>query len=335
MKAAARLAGLILGITLSCTGNAGPQDLPRVGIVANTVPLAEWSGKPIADGTPNGGLAIREGLEQRGWVDGKNVQILWRSAEGRFDRLPAIFEELVKGGADVIVAIGPGTAAAAKATATVPIVMAVSAPMLGARVGDSLARPARNLTGLSVETSGLDAKRMSLLKQSLPHASRVVFLEEERGSCGSALPRIRQAAANLQISILPVVVDPQGDLEAAFKESAALRADAVLVCDGVWAYRYGFQRTLNDWARRYRLPMMHTAVGGADNGGLMSFGVDNMVQYRRIPYFVDRILRGARPADLPIEQPTAVEFVINRRVAKALGVKIPDAVLLQADRVVD
>ena len=331
MKAA--LAGLALAVAASAA-DAHAQ-VKRVAIVANTVPLSEWSARALPDGSPHAGQAIREGLEKLGWVDGKNVRLLWRSAEGRLERLERIFEELVGSGVDVIVAIGPGTGAAARVTRTTPIVMAVSAGALGSVAGESLARPDRNLTGLTLESGAeMETKRLSLLKQAIPGARRIALLQEGKGPCLSPSSSLRAAADSLGLSLFSVSFDSAETLERAFEVAVTSKADAMLVCDGIWVYRYGTQRAINGLARRLRLPVMHTASGGADTGGLLAYGIDTMIQYRRVPYFVDRILRGAKPSQLPIEQPMAVELVVNLDAARALGLTIPKPVLLQANRVV-
>lgn len=334
MKGFAWLVGMVFCAAPMSGLGADPASKPfLVGIVANTVPLNEWSASSAADGTPHAGHAIRTGLERLGWVEGKNLRILWRSAEGRFERLPSIFNELASTPVDVIVAIGPGTSVAAKATRSVPIVMVVSAGVLGPWVA-SLSRPDRNLTGLTVEAEGQEGKRLELLKRTIPKATRIALLEEH-GGCSAASNTLKDAASALGLILVPIGFDSLDQLERAFADASAMRADAVLVCDGVWVWRYGYQRAINALALRHRLPIMHTAAGGADTGGLMAYGVDMMVQYRRVPYYIDRILKGAKPADLPIEQPKTLEFAVNLRTAKGLGITIPASVLVQADRVIE
>jgi putative ABC transport system substrate-binding protein len=326
-----RFAIFCLGLA---TAAAWAQErLPRVGIVANTIPLAQWSASVIEDGSPHAGYAIRQGLEQLGWVDGRNVRLVWRSAEGQYERLAGIFDELARMPVDVIVAIGPGTSIAAKATSTVPIVIAVSAGALGPFT-QSLSRPNRNLTGLTFEAGELEGKRLELMKRALPSVTRVAILEEDRG-CSSPSKTLENAAAALGLTLLRVGFRSIDQLPAAFSNASSQKADAMLVCDGVLAWRYGYQREMNRLALAHRLPIMHTAAGGADNEGLLAYGIDMMIQYRRVPYYIDRILKGAKPSDLPIEQPKALEFVVNQKTARTLGIVIPPAVLMQADRVVE
>jgi putative tryptophan/tyrosine transport system substrate-binding protein len=314
--------------------DAGTLGRPyRVGLVANSIPLAQWSAPSLEDGSPHPGQAIREGLGRLGWIDGKNIHIVWRSAEGRYERLPAIFRELADLPVDVMVAIGPGTSVAAQATRTVPVVMAVSAAALGPFT-QSLSRPDRNLTGLTFEAGELEGKRLEILKRAVPKAIRIAILEEELG-CTSPSKTLENAAAALGLTLLRIPFASLEQLERAFERAVDARADAVLVCDGVLVWRYRYQRSINALALRHRLPTMHTAAGGADNGGLMAYGIDMMVQYRRVPYYIDRILRGAKPSELPIEQPRAVELVVNLRTARALGLDIPAALRVQADRVIE
>ena len=309
------------------------ERLPRVGIVANTVPLAQWSASSIEDGSPHAGYAIRQGLERLGWIDGKNVRLVWRSAEGRYERLAGIFEELARMPVDVIVAIGPGTSIAAKATDKVPVVMAVSAGALGPFT-QSLARPNRNLTGVTFESGELEGKRLEIMKRALPHIVRIAVLEEDRG-CSSPSRTLENAAAALKLSLLRIGFRSIEDLSGAIESAAAQRADAILVCDGVLTWRYGYQRAMNRLSLQHRLPIMHTAAGGADNDGLLAYGIDMMIQYRRVPYYIDRILKGAKPSELPIEQPKSIELVVNNRTARALGITVPASVLVQADRVIE
>jgi putative tryptophan/tyrosine transport system substrate-binding protein len=322
-------AALVLSSAFAAIG----AETPIVAVVANTIPMAQWSASSISDGTPHPGQAIRDGLEKLGWIDGQNVRLVWRSAEGRFDRLPAIFNELAAAKVDVIVAIGPGVDLASKATRTIPVVMVVSAATLGPWV-KSLARPDSNLTGLTVEAEGQESKRLELLKRTVPTATRVALLEEQSG-CSAASKTLTEAAGALGLTLTPVRFRSLEQLEHAFAQAVAMRAEAVLVCDGVWVWRHEYQRLINALALHHRLPIMHTAAGGADTGGLLAYGVDMMVQYRRVPHYIDRLLKGAKPADLPIEQPKALEFAVNLQTARKLGLQIPASILIQADRVID
>jgi putative ABC transport system substrate-binding protein len=324
---------IVLAVSLAPFIGRAQERIPSVGIVANTIPLEQWSGPSLEDGTPHGGYAIRQGLEKLGWIDGRNLRIVWRSAEGKYDRLPGIFSELAAMPVDAIVAIGPGTTAAMKATREVPVVFVVSAATLGPWVS-SLSRPDRNLTGLSVEAEGQEGKRLELLKRAIPTATRVALLEERSG-CAPASQVLKDAARSLGLTLLPVGFETIDQLDRALRDVAALRPDAMLVCDAVWVWRFGVQRKINAAGLRHRIPIMHTAAGGADTGGLMSYGIDQMIQYRRVPYYLDRLLRGAKPRDLPIEQPAALEFVINLRTAREIGVTVPAALLVQASRVID
>lgn len=310
--------------------------LPRVGIVANSVPLSQWTGaEPAsAEGPPNAAQAIRDGFKQRGWTDGKDIVLVWRSAEGRLEQLPAIFAELVRLPVDIVIAIGPGVAEALKATETTPIVFLNSAGVAEAGLVRSLARPNRNVTGFSFEAPpALDGKRLQLLSQAAPRVRRVALLGEARR--GGTLPATESAAATLGLDLFEAVFDSPEDIEPCLNSALRRGADGVLVRDGVWVYWVKHQRTINRFAVRHRLPLIHSVPAGAQEGGLLGYGVDTLAGYRRLPYFVDRILKGAKPSDLPIEQPSKPELVLNLRTAKEIGLSIPAALLLQADRVIE
>ena len=325
----------LLGLASIASGAGEPRRLPRVALVANTVPLDEWQARARSDGMPHAAEAIREGLRARGWVDGENISIVHRSANGRLELLPAIFQELASLPVDVIVAIGPGVWGATKATKTIPIVMSATAAAVDIGLADSLARPGGNLTGLSFEARDeIIGKRLALLRQVNPRISRVAFLTDDEPDKGWR--KIHQDAADAAgVKRLPTPSTSINDLERAFAAAVRAGAEAVLVTDGVWVHRSEYQRAINAAAARHRLPIIHSAEGGAETGGLMSYAIDSMAQYRRIPYFIDRILRGAKPSELPIEQPGNPQLVINLKVAKALGLALPQSVLIQADRVVE
>jgi len=324
-----------MGLGSIAFGASEPRGVPRIALVANTVPLEEWRSSKMPDGSPHVGEAIREGLRERGWVDGKNIRILHRSAEGRVERLPAIFEELASLPVDVIVAIGPGIWGATKATKTIPIVMSATAAAVDIGLADSLARPGRNVTGLSFEARHeIIGKRLALLKQVNPRISRVAFLTDDEPDEGWR--KIHQDAADAaSVKRLPAPFMSINDLDRTVAAAVRDGAEAILVTDGVWVHRTEYQRAINAVAARHRLPIIHSTEGGAETGGLMSYAIDSMAQYRRIPHFVDRILRGAKPSELPIEQPGNPQLVINLKVAKALGLRLPQSVLIQADRVIE
>lgn len=318
----------------TAVGAAAPGKVPRVALVANTVPLEEWKAPRTADGSPNPAEAIREGLRERGWNDGKNLHILHRSADGRFEQLPAIFAELVGIPVDVIVAIGPGVAPATRATKSIPIVMYATAAAVDIGLADSLSRPGRNLTGMSFEARHeILAKRLELLKQAVPLASRIAFLSDVEPDAGWR--KIHQEAADAAGVIrVPAPFRGLDDIDRALAAAVRDGASAVMVTDGVWVRRSTYQQAINAAAMRHRLPVIHSADGGADTGGLMAYDTYSIAHYRRLAHFIDRILRGARPADLPIEQPGNPTLVINLRVAKALGLALPQSLLVQADRVI-
>ena len=325
----------MLALASLAYGSDPPRKIPLVALVANTVPLEEWQGSRMTDGRPHGGEAIREGLRERGWIDGKNIRILHRSANGRFDRLPAIFEELVSTPVDVIVAIGPGVAPATRATKSIPIVMYATAGAVAIGLADSLSHPGRNLTGISFEARDeIIAKRLQLLKQAVPRASRIAFLSDFEPDEGWR--KVHQDAADAAgVTQLPAPFKGLDDIDRAFAAAVRSGAAAVLVTDGVWVRRTAFQRAINAAAARHRLPIIHSADGGADMGGLMAYDIFSIAHYRRLAHFIDRILRGAKPANLPIEQPGNPTLVFNLRVARELVLALPQSLLIQADRLIE
>lgn len=332
--AAGAVLALLLVAPLASAADPSPK-VPRVALVANTVPLEEWRAPRMADGTPHVGEVIRSGLRERGWIDGKSIRIEHRSANGDLARLPAIFEEVVGIPVDVIIAIGPGVNAAARATRTIPIVMSATAAAVDIGLADSLARPGRNVTGLSFETRDeIIGKRLELVKRAVPRVSRVAFLSEGKSDAQwTAFYRRAADAAGVGLIVVPFI--DMADIERAFAVISRERADAVLVTDGVGVHRRAYQETINAQAARLRLPVIHSAEGGADHGGLMSYAIDSLGQYKRIPHYVDRILRGAKAADLPIEQPGNPQLVVNLRVARTLGLEVPKSLLIEASRVVE
>jgi putative tryptophan/tyrosine transport system substrate-binding protein len=283
---------------------------------------------------PDRNEAFRQGLRELGYVEGKNIVIEWRYTEGNPDRYPALTAELVRLKVDVIVAGNPtATVFLKKATTTIPIVMGYHTDPVGTELVASLARPGGNITGLSVLAPELGGKRLEILKEVVPKLSRVGVL----GS--STLPgyaeTIRETelvAASFGVKLQFVDVLSPKDIEAAFRRAVKGRADAVLAQgSGV----LNVHRTqVADLAVKNRLPGMYYAAEFVEAGGLMFYGVDFADLYRRAATYVDKILKGAKPADLPVEQPIKFEFVINLKAAKAIGLTIPPNVLARADRVI-
>jgi putative ABC transport system substrate-binding protein len=282
---------------------------------------------------------FRQGLRDLGYVEGRNIAIEYRSAAGDIDRLAPLASELVRLKVDVIVtSSGQGALRAKKATSTTPIVMANSADAVRQHIVASLARPGGNVTGVTATTPDLTGKRLEVLKQVFPGVSRVGVMScpgfRGLGSGPGALKETRVVAGALHVELLPLAVREPGDssLAAAFKEAITKRVEALLISDCPPAFP---PRQTVDLAAKSRLPAIYPFTYYVVFGGLMAYGPIRDEQYRRAAYFVDRILKGAKPAELPVEQPTKFELVVNLQTAKQLGVAIPPKVLMWADRVIE
>jgi len=279
--------------------------------------------------------AFRQGLRELGYIEGKNIVIEWRSSEGKADRLPALAAELVRLKVDVIVTSGPvATRAAKEATTTIPIVMAQDIDPVGSGFVASLARPGGNITGLSTFRPELSGKQLELLKEIVPRLSRVAVLgTSTQPGYAQQLREVELAAGALGVQLQYFdVLDPK-DIETAFLAASKGRADAVLmmVAGGVASS----QRTqIVDLAVKSRLPVMYSERAYVEAGGLMTYGVSVEDLARRAATFVDKILKGRTPADLPVEQPMKFDFVINLKAAKAIGLTIPPNVLVRAQKVI-
>jgi putative ABC transport system substrate-binding protein len=280
--------------------------------------------------------ALVQDLRALGYVEGQNLILERRSAEGKFERFGDIVAELVRLKVDVIVTIGnPMTRAAQAVTTTVPIVMAASTDPVGAGLIQSLARPGGNVTGLTYYVGPeIVAKRLQLLKEVLPGASRVAYLgmKGDNDWDGPRAKGMRAAAPLLGLTVVLAEHTPN-DYTGAFTQITRDRPDALFV-SGI-APQFANRRLIVDFATRSRLPSMHAFREDAELGALMSYGVNAIDLYRRAAVYVDKILKGARPADLPVEQPTKFELVINMRTAKALDLTIPHSLLLRADQVIE
>jgi putative ABC transport system substrate-binding protein len=279
--------------------------------------------------------ALRAGLAQRKWVEGGNLAIEIRSAEGAYDRLPALAAELAGLKVGVIVAFGIKSLTAARApTTTLPIVIpATSSDLVAFGFVDSLARPGKNVTGSTTFGPEIMAKRLELLKETAPTSKRVaVLVNPANASFGPTFAVMKAAAKTLKLSIEPFEVKDRNEFQAAFAAMSKARVDGLVIQDDTIFGEANADEMVALATQRRLL-----AVGGsefADAGGAIGFGRTDAKPYRRGAYFVDRILNGARPADLPVEQATRFEMVINLRAASAIGLKIPQPVLLRADRVI-
>ena len=278
--------------------------------------------------------AFQQALRELGYVEGKNIVIEWRSAQGQQDRLPALVAELVRLKVDLIVSAGASATRAAKdATAMIPMVMTQDNDPVASGFVASLARPGGNITGFSTLSAELHGKQLELLKQTLPGLARVAVLRSSTDPGDARSPRETEAAARalgVQLQYLDVL--GPGDLEAAFLAAGKGRARAVLALPTFVLATHGKQ--LTDLGLKSRLPVMGFGRRSVTEGLLMYYGADTIDLTRRAATYVDQILQGARPADLPMEQPTQFELLINLKTAKALGIAIPQALLLRADEVI-
>ncbi|MBI4587668.1 MAG: ABC transporter substrate-binding protein [Candidatus Rokubacteria bacterium] len=318
-----------------------------VGFAFGLLPLAadaQQAGRVyrigVLSGVPPAALssrveAFRQGLLERGWMEGKTIALEYRHVGGQPDRFPAQAADLVRLKVDVIVTTGPAAAVAAKkATSTIPIVMATGGDVVGAGLVASLARPGGNITGLTAISPELSAKRLELLKEAFPGVSRVAVLWNPADP-GAALSfrETEIAARALGVQLQSLEVRGPNDFDRAFSAITEKRADALLVVRSPVTNVH--QTRIVDFAAKSRLPAMYSRTGSAEAGGLMFYGTDDHDLYRRAATYVDKILKGAKPADLPVEQPTKFELVINLKTAKALGLTIPQSILLRADKVIE
>jgi ABC-type uncharacterized transport system substrate-binding protein len=279
--------------------------------------------------------AFRKGLRELGYEEGKNIVIDWRSNEGNPDRQRAIVTELVRSKVDVIVAVGAGDIRIAKeATATIPIVMIQGGDPVGSGFVASLARPGRNITGLATLRPELSGKRLELLKDIVPNLSRVaIFASSASPDYAQVLKEAQLAARSLDLKLQSFDIRSPKDFETAFQATLKDRAEAVLVrVRGPVLVPY--RKEFVELAVKNRLPAIYEGVEEVEAGGLMSYGASFTDLYRRAAVYVDKILKGRKPADLPVEQPTKFEFIINLKTAKQMRLAIPPNVLARADRVI-
>jgi putative ABC transport system substrate-binding protein len=277
--------------------------------------------------------AFRQRLRELGYVEGKNIFIEYRHVEGKLERLPDLAAELVRLKVDVIVATGQAVLAAKKASATIPIVVAGAADPVGSGLVSSLARPGGNITGLSVMAPDLDGKRLELLKEAFPKVARVAFLWQSGGSRGNLpLTDMEPAAKALGLKLQSLEVRSLDDFESAFAQAKRDGAQALIATPGPLINAQ--QRQVLDFAAKNRLPAMYPTSEFVEAGGLMSYAPNFTDLWRRAADYVDKILKGTKPADLPVEQPTKFELVINLKTAKQIGLTIPPSILVKADKVI-
>jgi putative tryptophan/tyrosine transport system substrate-binding protein len=327
MKKAA-VSSILVAVVLLALGVAAeaqqPKKVPRIGILGGT----------SRSTNPARIEAFRQGLRELGYVEGKNIVIEWRYAEGKPDRLPALAAELVHLKIDVIVTAGPPpTRAAKQATSTIPIVMALDDDPVGSGFAASLARPGGNITGLATLDPELSGKQLELLREIAPKLSRVGVLGDvTRPGTPQALREINVAAGAFGAQVQYLEVRGPKDIETAFRAASKERAEAVLVLAN--PVLISQRRLVIDFAIKSRLPAIYPRPEYVEDGGLVFYGASITDLYRRAATYVDKILKGANPADLPIEQPKKFELIINLKTAKQIGLTIPPNVLARADKVI-
>jgi ABC-type uncharacterized transport system substrate-binding protein len=302
-----------------------PKKVPRIGYLTGATP----------DGQSARIEAFRQGLRDLGYVEGKNIVVEYRYAEEKLDRLPALAAELVRLKVDVIVTGGSGNTRAAKeATNTIPIVMAQDADPVGNGFVASLARPGGNITGLATLAPEIGGKQLELLKEVVPNLSRVAVLAAPSTTPGSVQQRreIELAAGAFKVQLQYLDVLGPKDIETAFLAASKGRVDAVVVLRGTVLGSHGTH--ISELAAKNRLPAIYGTRQSVEAGGLMSYAANASDLDRRAATYVDKILKGAKPADLPVEQPKKFELIINLKAAKQIGLTIPPNVLARADKVI-
>ena len=308
-------------------------NFPAQAQQAGKIPRIEFlsGGSPSSD--PTRIQAFLQGLRELGWVEGQNVIIEYRYAEGKLDRLPDLAAKLVASRVDIIVAQAPAAVRAAKnASSTIPIVMAHGGDPVAQGFVASLARPGSNVTGLSNFSAELSGKRLELLKETFPKVSRVaVIWNPDAPGPVLAFKELEIGAKALKVQLQSLPVRGPNDFEGAF-QAARERAGSLVVIQDVVTVAY--LKRIVDLAAKNRVPAIYMETEWAETGGLMSYGPNQPDLFRRAATYVDKILKGAKPADLPVEQPTKFEFVINLKTAKQIGVTIPANVLARADKVI-
>ena len=303
-----------------------PEKIPRIGYLSST-------GNTVAPAPHD--EAFRQGLRDLGYVEKKNILVEYRYAEGKRDRIPALVADLVQLKVDVLVLGNPPAIRAGKeATKTIPIVIVTSQDPVVAGYVDSLARPGGNITGLTRLTRDLSGKRLELLKEAVPGISRVgLFVVADPAAPRNAQKEYEAAARALKIPLQSLEVrSGNPDIDGAFQEAAKGRVSALIIPTNLALQPYA--KKIADLAIKSRLPLMAERTEHVEAGALVSYTSDDTGNFRRAAYYVDRILKGTKPADLPVEQPMKFEFVVNLKTAKQIGLNIPQSVLFRADKVI-
>jgi ABC-type uncharacterized transport system substrate-binding protein len=278
--------------------------------------------------------AFRQRLQELGYVEGRNLAIEWRFVAGNVERLPEFAAELVRLNVDVIVAINtPAAQATKKATDRIPIVFVQVADMAGSDLVQSLARPGGNATGLVSNTRELSGKRLELLKEALPRVTNIGILRDPNPTSGLIFRDMDAASHQLGLRLTDLAIRSRDELPRAIEDAAKHRVGALMVIDGVAIAAQ--QASILELAREKHLPVVSQFREFVEGGGLMAYGPSLSEMYRRAATYVDRILKGTKPSELPVEQPTKFELVINLKTAKALGLTIPQTLLLRTDQVIE
>jgi len=300
-----------------------PEKVPRIGYLGGVSLSANTARHE----------AFRQGLRELHYLEGKNIVIDWRSADGKLERLPALAAEMVRLKLDVIVTSGASATRAVKeATNTIPIVMTNDPDPVGDGIIASLARPGGNITGLSTLAPELNGKRLEVLREVVPKLSRVAILRVSTNLAGGQVRELELAAKAFGVKLQYLDVLDSKNIETTFRAVSKGRADGVLVlASGIISAQ---RAQIADLAVKNRLPVIYHEPRYVEAGGLMSYGVSLLDLDRRAATYVDKILKGAKPADLPVEQPTKFELIINLKAAKEIGLTIPPNVLVRADRVI-
>jgi len=323
-----KVIGLLLGAVLVAlsfsAGAQQPKRIPRIGYLT------------LGAGPAEPEVEFKQRLRDLGWVEGQDIMIEYRWAANDMDRLAVLAKELVDLKVDVVVAAAtPAIQAAKNATRTIPIVMAAAADPVGIGFVASLARPGGNITGLSLQSPELAGKRLELLKEIVPKLTRVAFLAH-RGDPAHKLfiKEARDIAPRIGIQIQPILIEGPGEFEVAFSAMTRERAGALVVAPLFTGSALGLGPKVAELAAKNRLPAVSDGIRFPEAGGLMSYGANRVDLFRRAATFVDKILKGTKPSELPVEQPTKFDLVINLTAAKQIGLTIPPNVLARADKVI-
>lgn len=323
-KFVALLGGAVASWPLAARAQHGGK-IPRIGFMGNSTAALE----------ANLVEPFREGLRAHGYEEGRNVEIVFAWAEGKYERFPALIAELIAANVDVIVTAGtPAALALKKATSTVPVVMAAIGDPVGSGIVANLARPGGNITGLSGLAPDLEGKRLELLREVVPHLASVAFFLNPANDFHTVAMRQALAAAQaLNIKLQPREVSKSEDLDAAFAAILQEKPDGLLIlADRIFLHN---RQRIMDFATGHRLPSVNAYRELVEAGGLTSYGPSYEEMHRRAADYVDRILKGARPGDLPVEQPTKFTLVVNLKAARALGLDVPPTLIARADEVIE